>query len=365
MERKLASIRVISDIRQIDGADNVELVIVDGWAIVVAKNQNHFVGELVVYCEIDSFLPIREEFEFLRKSSYKKMGEQQGFVIRTRRLMGVLSQGLILPLSILNSKTDPEMVVGISKQPWGEQFQLGPYDNALLLEPGVEVSNLLGIIKYDKPIPANLQGLVKGQFPSFLSKTDEERVQNLKDDYIDWRKKYLNFYITEKLDGSSATFYIKDGEFGVCSRNLDLLESEDNTYWKVAREMDIETKLRALNANVAIQGELIGEGIQGNPYKIKGQTVKFFSGFDIDKRSKINYSELALMIARMGCEMVPVLGFIIGSSLPETIESLLLYAEGKSELNDKFEREGIVIRSTDSVISFKVISNKFLLKQKD
>jgi RNA ligase (TIGR02306 family) len=365
MERKLATIRKIDEIKQIEGADNIELAIVDGWSVVVAKDQNYFVGELIIYCEIDSFLPIREEFEFLRKSSYTKMLDQEGFRLKTIRLRGQLSQGLLLKLEVLNSKTDPEMVVGMSKQPWGEQFQLGPYDNALLLEPGVDVTNLLGIIKYDKPIPANLQGLVKGQFPSFLSKTDEERVQNLKDDYIDWRKKYLNFYITEKLDGSSATFYINNGEFGVCSRNLDLLESEDNTYWKVAREMDIETKLRALNANVAIQGELIGEGIQGNPYKIKGQMVKFFSGFDIDKRSKMDYSELALMIARMNFDMVPVLSFISGSFLPETIEDLLKYAEGKSELNDKFEREGIVIRSTDSVISFKAISNKFLLKQKD
>jgi RNA ligase (TIGR02306 family) len=365
INRKLASIRKISEIIEIPDANSIELAIVDGWSVVVAKDQNHFVGELVVYCEIDSFLPIREEFEFLRKSSYTKMLDQEGFRLRSIKLKGQISQGLLLKLEILNSKTDPEMVVGISKQPWGEQFQLGPYDNALLLESGVDVTNLLDIIKYDKPIPANLQGLVKGQFPSFLSKTDEERVQNLKDDYIDWRKNHFDFYITEKLDGSSATFYINNGEFGVCSRNLDLLESEDNTYWKVAREMDIGTKLRSLNVNVAIQGELIGEGIQGNPYKIKGQTVKFFSGFDIDKRSKMNYSELALMIARMNFDMVPVLSFISGSFLPETIEDLLKYAEGKSELNDKFEREGVVIRSTDSVISFKAISNKFLLKQKD
>jgi hypothetical protein len=175
MERKLATIRKIDEIRPIEGADNIELAIVDGWSVVVAKDQNYFVGELVVYCEIDSFLPIREEFEFLRKSSYTKMLDQEGFRLKTIRLRGQLSQGLLLKLEILNSKTDPEMVVGISKQPWGEQFQLGPYDNALLLEPGVEVSNLLGIIKYDKPIPANLQGLVKGQFPSFLKKTDEER----------------------------------------------------------------------------------------------------------------------------------------------------------------------------------------------
>jgi hypothetical protein len=175
MSRKLATIRKIDEIRQIEGADNIELAIVDGWSVVVAKDQNYFVGELVVYCEIDSFLPIREEFEFLRKSSYTKMLDQEGFRLRSIKLKGQISQGLLLKLEVLNSKTDPEMVVGISKQPWGEQFQLGPYDNSLFLEPGVDVTNLLGIIKYDKPIPANLQGLVKGQFPSFLSKTDEER----------------------------------------------------------------------------------------------------------------------------------------------------------------------------------------------
>jgi RNA ligase (TIGR02306 family) len=96
MSRKLATIRKIDEIKQIEGADNIELAIVDGWSVVVAKDQNYFVGELVVYCEIDSFLPIREEFEFLRKSSYTKMLDQEGFRLKTIRLRGQLSQALLL-----------------------------------------------------------------------------------------------------------------------------------------------------------------------------------------------------------------------------------------------------------------------------
>lgn len=110
MERKLASIRRISDIQPIEGADMIELAIVDGWKVVVAKNVGHKVGDMVVYCEIDSFLPIREEFEFLRKSSFKKMGDQEGFRLRTSKLRGQISNGLILPLSVLESFTGGKII---------------------------------------------------------------------------------------------------------------------------------------------------------------------------------------------------------------------------------------------------------------
>jgi RNA ligase (TIGR02306 family) len=154
MERKLATIRTITNIQPIDGADMIELASVGGWNVVVAKDVGHKVGNKVVYCEIDSFLPIREEFEFLRKSSYKKMGEQEGFRLKTIKLRGQVSQGLILPISVLN-----------------------PPDTNIYVEPfeGLDVTEMLGIVKYEPPIPAELAGKVKGQFPSFLRKTDEER----------------------------------------------------------------------------------------------------------------------------------------------------------------------------------------------
>ena len=337
-ERKLASIRIISDIQPIEGADMIELSIVDGWKVVVAKNVGHKVGDMVIYCEIDSFLPIKDEFEFLRKTSYKKMSDgMEGFRLNTIKMRGQVSQGLILPMSVVE------------------------YTN-VQFEVGMDVTNLLGITKYEPPIPAELSGKVKGLFPSFLRKTDEERVQNLTKEYGQYKLLGRKFYVTEKLDGSSATFYYKDGVFGVCSRNLELLETEGNTFWKVARELDLENKMKDFGINISLQGELIGEGIQGNPYKIKGQTVKFFNLFDIDLQVYHSLSHLDRALGIMGLKMVPIVDEFF--KLPETIETLLKYADNKSILNPKFNREGVVIRSNDRTISFKVISNKFLLNEK-
>ena len=335
--RKLASIRKISDIQIIPGADMIELAIVDGWKVVVAKNVEHKVGDMVVYCEIDSFLPIKEEFEFLRKSSYKKMSDgTEGFRLRSIKLKGQISQGLILPL---------------------KDLQLLNKD---LLEVGMDVTKELGIVKYEPPIPAELSGKVKGLFPSFLRKTDEERIQNLSDEYENLKQH--KFYVTEKLDGSSATFYSKDGVFGVCSRNLELLETEGNTFWKVARELKLEEWLTSQDVNYSIQGELIGESIQGNPYKIKGQTVGFFNAFNIDTQEYLGLEEFEKLISSMGIKSVPILDREF--TLPDTIDELLTYADEKSVLNSNFDREGVVIRSLDRKISFKVISNKFLLSEK-
>ena len=344
MERKLATVRKIADIQEIEGADMIELAIVDGWKVVVAKNVGHKVGDMVIYCEIDSFLPIKEDFEFLRKSSYKKMGDQEGFRLKTIKLRGQVSQGLILPISVLN--------------PEGTNIYVDPFE-------GLDVTDMLGIIKYEPPIPADLAGKVKGLFPSFIRKTDEERVQNLASEYELYRtqnKLGMKFYVTEKLDGSSATFFFKDGVFGVCSRNLELIETEGNTFWKVARELKLEELLGTLENNICLQGELIGEGIQGNPYKLKGQTVRFFNAFNIDTQEYLGLTEFVTLVNGMNLETVPVLD--TNFTLPETIEEMLKVAEDKSILNPSFDREGIVIRSADRTISFKAISNKFLLNEK-
>lgn len=174
--------------------------------------------------------------------------------IKTIRLRGQISQGIAFPLSIL--------------------------PNDVVIEEDKEVTEQLGIVKYDPPLPACLNGKAKGMFPSFIPKTDETRVQLLQgllNENIG-----LKCYCAEKLDGSSVTFYINNDEFGVCSRNLNLYETEENSIWKIARELDIENKLRSLNKNIVIQGEIVGEGIQGNKLKMKGQTVYFFNLFDID-----------------------------------------------------------------------------------
>ena len=350
MERKLATIRKIKEINPIEGADAIELAVVDGWQVVVAKNVGHQVGDLVVYCEIDSFLPIEPEFEFLRKSSYKKMGDQEGFRLKTIKLRGQISQGLILPYSVI---------------------PIAQFATAADLPEGMDVSEVLGIVKYEPPIPAQLAGRVKGTFPSFLRKTDEERIQNLEKEYTEWTLSSKHqFYATEKLDGSSFTCYIKNGEFGVCSRNMDLLETEDNTFWTVARKLDLENKLRSFGKNICFQGEMVGSGIQGNHYSMKDQTVFFYNIFLVDEREYVGYDEFRNMLFDLDLACVPVLSYPFNFpadsvvALP-TVSALLRSAEGKSVLNDKVEREGLVIRSMDRTISFKVISNKFLLGSKD
>lgn len=365
MERKLASVQRIREIRAIEGADAIELAVINSWQVVVAKNVGHKEGDLVVYCEIDSYLPIEPEFEFLRKSSYKKMGDQEGFRLKTIKLRGQVSQGLIIPLAdayAIFKRSTPNMDMH-----WFE---------------GLDVTEMLNIVKYEPPIPAELAGKAKGYFPSFIRKTDEERVQNLTKEYEEWKfSSKHRFYATEKLDGSSATFYVKDGEFGVCSRNLELADpgefvpgvvlcddgverpKQENTFWKVAREMGIKEKLLATGLNLCIQGELIGEGIQKNPYKLKGHTVRFYNAFDIDRQERLNLGDFLDIMKAMGFETVPILG--IEFHLPDTVEDLLKQAEGKSVLNANTEREGIVIRSMDTTISFKAISNKFLLKSEE
>ena len=343
--RKLASVQIIRDLQPIEGADRIEIAVINNWKVVVAKDVGHKVGDAVVYCEIDSFLPVEPEFEFLRKTSHKKMGDEEGFRLKTIKLRGQVSQGLILPLKdayqIYQRKT-PNLSMG-----WFE---------------GLNVTDMLGIVKYEPPIPAQLAGQVKGLFPSFISKTGEERVQNLTDEYTGYTlRSDHQFFATEKLDGSSSTFFFNNGEFGVCSRNLELKETDDNTFWKLARSLKLEEKLRGLGRNLALQGELIGEGVQDNPYKIKGQTVKFFNVFDIEKYEKISFQEFQEIIEKLGLESVPVVSspFL----LPNSVEEMIREADGKSILNPSVSREGLVIRSMDMSISFKAISNNWLLNE--
>lgn len=336
--RKLATIRYIHEILPIEGADNIEIAVVDGWNCVIKKGSFES-REIIVYIEIDSFIPIHPYFEYLRKSSYKKMCEEEGFRLKTIRLRGVYSQGLVVSLKDL-----------IREGLLEDRIYITGYD---------DVTEKLGIKLYEPPIPSQLSGKMKGNFPSFIPKTDELRVQNL-----DYNKLISEeYYVTEKLDGSSITIYLRDGIFGVCSRNIDLLEDEDNTFWKTVRKLDIENRLRKSGLNdIALQGELIGEGIQGNKYKLKGHQIRFFNVYNIMSGKRFELDKLKdIVVNTLELEIVPVL--YENFKLPQDRKELIFFAEGKSKLYDT-EREGIVIRTQySSDISFKVISNRFLLKE--
>jgi RNA ligase (TIGR02306 family) len=325
--RTLASIQRIKALAPIASADAIEKATVLGWQLVVKKGEFQ-VGDLAVYCEIDSLLPDRPEFEFLKA---------RGMRIRTIRLRGEISQGICFPLSILPPGT--------------------------ATTEGADVTDLIGITKYEPPIPASLAGVMKGGFPGFIPKTDETRVQVLQE-LLDKFAGTL-CYVTEKLDGSSVTYYLKDGEFGVCSRNLELLETPENSLWKVARTLQVEEKLRALGGNHALQGEIVGEGIQGNLYKLRGQTVFFFNVFDIDHYRFYDFESFETTLTAMNLPAVPVLDRAYG--LVNDIPSLVQLGTGTSTLY-KVEREGVVIRplneQRDSIgrVSFKAINPEFLLK---
>ena len=227
------------------------------------------------------------------------------------------------------------------------------------LDNGTDVTTMLGIKKYEPSIPANLGGQIIGYRPFWVPKTDEERVQNLVKELEEYQG--MLFYVTEKLDGSSMSVYIHDGIFGVCSRNLDLKESEGNTHWRVAKEMDLENKLRSLNCNITIQGELIGEGIQKNPYKLQGQTFKMFNAFNPDTYKFYNFKQLGTLSDTLNIPRVPLLGEL---ELDHSLDELLTKADGYSIFDSTIPREGIVLRTKNrDRISFKVISNEFALNE--
>jgi len=347
--RKLATIEKISAINPIPDADQIERATIRGWNVVVKKGE-HKIGELVVYMEIDSLVPERPEFEFLRP---------RGFRIRTIKLRGQVSQGIIFPLSIL-----PDAVQKMIEK--AETFE-GKYNSE-----GFDVTDVLDVIKYEPPIPAELAGQVLGNFPSHSIKTDEERIQNLIDHYEDYKKE--EWIATEKVDGTSMTAFIYNGVFGISSRNLNLKETETNTFWKVAREIKLEEKMRKYMEengleSLTLQGELLGEGIQKNKYRFKGQQVLWFRAFDPIKYQFFPFEVFWEMISmKMNLRAVPMVDW--NFKLPEKYEDLILYADGESKLCQT-AREGVVFVAKNPLyddngrLSFKVISNKFILKHEE
>jgi RNA ligase (TIGR02306 family) len=347
MTRKMATIRKIEEVKAIPNADKIVAYRVGGWWVVDSIGK-YVVGDLVVYAEPDSFIPTAIAPYLTKPGHYAKTFEDvEGERLRTVKLRGQLSQGLLLPVEVDNDQFGG--VVHLVK---------GKY----CVEEGMDVSELLGIVKYEAPIPAALAGEVKGMFPSVIPKTDQERIQNLTAELEVWKTEGLTWEVTEKLDGSSMTVYVIDGEVGVCSRNLDLRPNKDNSLWRAAYKHDLPTKLSTIQRNIAIQGELIGNGIQGNMYKMRDQDFYVYDIYDIDAGRYFTPMERQAFVTEYKLNHCPVLN---ASAKVDTltVDSLLQMAEGKSVMIENGpEREGLVFKCNEKQVSFKAISNRFLIK---
>lgn len=387
--RALATVRRIISLDPIPGADKIEVATVDGWEVVVAKEVGHKVGDLVVYFEIDSLLPIREEFEFLRERCYVKNSlHGEGFRLRTIKLRKQISQGMILPLEKYSMERgeDEDYVeyfikLGTSNPEWSveqafggtkwygssEEYFARDKDTEISLifaKEGDDVTKLLGVKKYEKILATNLAGIARGNFPSFIPKTDEDRIQNryrkienlINDGEIpdEWEQ-------TIKLDGTSFTAYLKDDVFGVCSRNLDLKETEENLYWQVARKYKIEEILRGQNRNLAIQGEIVGPGIQSSYEKFTENELFVFNVYDIEQGAYLSAHDRRSICERYSLNSAPVLPEVKFKDFAD-VKAILAHAEGRSIKQDV--REGVVWKNKGNpYISFKAISQKYLLNE--
>jgi len=337
MSRQMASIKEILDINAIPEANNIELARIDGWQSVIKKDQFK-IGDKIVFCEPDSLLPEKPEYEFMRSKKFK---------IKTCRLRGVTSQGFCFPMDIL-----PEGSYNVDQ----------------------DVSELLGITKYEPPVPVQLRGRVRCPiFRLAVPKTDEMRVQNIPD--VLERHKGKVFNVNEKLDGTSMSVYLNtETGMHVCSRNVDLAPDFDHkyngdAYWRYATDHNLEEILKTLGSTIALQGELFGEGIQKNKYNLKGLHFRVFNFWDMINHCYLECQTMVDTVEAFGLGkdfLVPNLGTL---ELNHTVDDLLKMADGSSKINPETLREGLVFRSlpesTDiklGRLSFKAVSNEFLLK---
>ena len=365
MDRKLASIQIINNIKPIEGADKILTATVLGWQVVVTKSDNFKNGDLVVFFEIDSILPEKPEFEFLRSRKFR---------IKTAKFQKQIAQGLVMPITILpdgNWKEGEDVTTLLSVLKYDPE---GDKEQKLLDEKLANSKNRMTIFfnrySWFRQTFKFLQPK-RYTWPSFIQKTDENRIQNIPNicDYY----KDTEFIATEKLDGQSATYFLTKnpykflwwGEkyiFGVCSRNFQLKENNSN-YWKIAKEQGLKNILLQMIGDyefVIIQGEIIGEGIQGNKYKIKG--LDFYAYNLISPLVRLPQRNMEEVLNHLGIKTVPVVYsyFRLFPTMQETVKM----AVGKSKLYDG-QREGIVVRNYEKNLSFKIINPEFLLKYEE
>ena len=325
--RKMASVQRVLEKKSIVGADLIEAYRVNGWWVVDKKGA-YEVGDLVVYCEVDSWIP-HTLAPFLTKPGHypREYLGVEGERLRTVKLKGQLSQGLLLPLVEDTS------------------------------EEGQDFSEILGITKWeDTRYMANMDA--RGNFPDFIPKTDQERVQNL-DRTLE---KYFgqSFEVTVKRDGSSLTAFVNGEESGVCSRNVNLKETEDSAFWAAANSLSLIPKILSTGRNLALQGELMSQKIQGNYEKVQGIEWNCFDIYDIDTQEYLLPKERRELCKQLRIPHIKVVeeDFV----LCHNVDQLLEMAEGPG-VNAGVKREGLVFKQNNGQFSFKAISNEYLFRK--
>jgi len=357
--RKLAHVEKIEWIKPIEGKDRIALAGVLGWTVIVQKS-DYEVGQKCVFCEIDSVFPEKPEFEFLRSKKFR---------IKTMKMSGVLSQGICFPLSILPEGNyeigdDVTDIIGITQyEPTMDKEELCDTENEKSVKKYPQF--LMRWAWFRKLVLPKKQS--KG-FPSFISKTDETRIQNAPF-YLEME---CNYVATEKVDGQSGSFTLqrikgkhfwnKDTyDFAVCSRNLRKWKKDTSSFWSVAEKYNIEQILHQLigdNEWVAIQGECIASNVQGNKYKVTEPDLYVFNL--IYPSGRVGSVEAKRIVGEYGLKFVPIIDESVNLK-GMSVADVLKYATGKSQLYDTL-REGIVFRSLDGKQSFKAVSPDFLIK---
>jgi len=333
--RSLVTIQKVKKISAIPDSDFLELAHIMGWQCVVKKNEFKE-GDTGVYFEVDSFLPLDDRYEFLRNSSYRDNEDNgKGFRIRTVKLRGQLSQGLLLPLEKF-----PEL------EGSGE---------------GADVTEKLNVKKWYIPETANPGGTIIGERPSGIPSSDEIRIQSALE--LIEQLKGKPYYITTKMDGTSGIVYFIDGKIGCCSRNKEIKDEESALYWTPVYRYGLKDKLSQLGKNLILTGEICGPGVQKNKLRLASIEWYVFDVFDWNTRKYLPYDQACKICADLGIPLVPLEEQ--GEFFDYSLEQLLEKSKGKYASG--LDKEGIVVRNSlnPKEISFKVLNNDALLKEKD
>lgn len=363
MSRELANILRIEDLKPIVGKDRIELATIGGWEVIVQKGE-HKIGDLVVYCEYDTVLPVKPEFEFLRSRCYSK--RYNGFRIRNMSMAGVFSQGIVFPLSILPEGTKIEEGRCVAKE-----LDIRKYDPEELMDvPGSKkkYGKVVNFLLKFKIFRLLILGKKKPKYayPETVPKSDETNIQKV---FNGLKANYPNelYYKTEKVEGQAGTFLLigkgRKPEYRFFSHNAIRFKNDMSNWDMVSKKYDLETILRDYfkdtGEKISIQGEIAGPGIQKNIYGFDSLKFFVYGIIDVTTGRKWNWMDITGFCGRFGLTTVPELDYY--TTLPDTLKEVLDDSNGESVLANGVRREGIVWRSlSNQNIGFKAKSPEYL-----